>query len=82
MLAPSDEREIDNNNGQRRMIVTRIFSNILHPLEESKCNVDGVVKMDPHCPGSDPSHPQSLLEPSSIVVYFKGVYRMCEFCRW
>lgn len=71
-LAPSNEREIDNNNGQRRSTVICIFSDMLHPPEASECNADEVAKMDPHCPGSDPCHPQSLLGPANIEVYFMG----------
>jgi hypothetical protein len=59
---------INSKNEQLQRIVICIFSNILHQLEESKCNADGVVKMDPHCPGSDPCHPQSLLEPNGTMV--------------
>lgn len=82
MLDPSNEREIDNSNGQPQRIVICIFFNVLHLLEESKCNVDGVVKMDPHCPGSDPCHPQSLLGAGQLRGVLDGVYRICLFRRW
>lgn len=82
-LDPSPEREINSNNWQPQRIVICIFSNIIHQLEESKCNADGVVRMDPYCPGSNPCHPQSLLEPDSIVVdLLHGVYRTCQFRCW